>query len=97
MQRVERHVCFDLKAFDEDRICFDKSPAKRAISAHNIDQLRLEEPVNNHLDQSVSHVVERALVFVRIVSTGVPIADYHICNGFDDRIDQINGLIGRIS
>ena len=97
MQRVERHVCFDLEAFHQNRICFDEPPAKRAYFAHNVDQISIEELVDHELYEPIAEIVERPLVFVRVMSARTPVTHNHVYTAFNNWIDQISCLMGRIS
>ena len=77
VQRVDGHFHLDLEAARQHGVGFDEREAERAVSGHDIGDVRAEQPVDGAAHEAVAEVVERALVLLEVCG-GEAVADDHI-------------------
>ena len=63
---MDGHLGLDLEASREHGIGLDEGEVERAVSGHDIGDVRAEQPVDGAAHQTVAEIVERALVLLEI-------------------------------
>lgn len=74
---MDCHLGLDLEASREYGIGLDEGEVERAVSGHDIGDVRIEQAVDGTADQPVAEVVEGPLVLLE-VGGGEPVADDHV-------------------
>ena len=77
VQRVDGHFRLDLEAAREHGVGFDEGEAERAVTGHDVSDVRAEQVVDGAADKAVAEVVERTLVLLEVCG-GEAVADDHV-------------------
>lgn len=63
---MDGHLRLNLEASREHGIGLDEGEVERAVSGHDIGDVRAEQPVDGAAHQTVAEIVERALALLEI-------------------------------
>ena len=63
---MDGHLRLNLEASREHGIGLDEREVERAVSGHDIGDVRIEQAVDGTADQPVAEIVERTLVLLEI-------------------------------
>ena len=74
---MDGHLGLDLEASREHGVGFDEGEAERAVSGHDVGDVRTEQVVDGAAHKSVAEVVERALVLLEVCG-GEAVANDHV-------------------
>lgn len=74
---MDCHLGLDLEASREHGIGLDEREVERAVSGHDIGDVRIEQAVDGTADQPVAEIVERTLVLLE-VRGGEAVANHHV-------------------
>ena len=94
VQRVDGHLRLDLEAARKHGVGFDEREAERAVSGHDIGDVRAEQPVDGAAHQTVAEIVERTLVLLEVCG-GEAVADHHVV-AFEHLGDHVGRGVGGI-
>lgn len=97
---VQGHVRLKLKAFDEDRVIFDKLAAEGPVAAHYIRKAGVKERVDEKEHKMIAEIVKKSLVFYFVAPVGKPVANHHVRFAGQYRSKQLPRLrcgIGQVS
>ena len=74
VQRVDGHLRLDLEAARKHGVGFDEREAERAVSGHDVGDVRAEQVVDGAAHETVAEIVERALILLEVCG-GEAVAD----------------------
>ena len=94
VQRVDGHLGLDLEAARKHGVGLDEGEVERAVSGHDVGDVRAEQPVDGAAHQTVAEIVERALVLLEVCG-GEAVADDHII-AFEHFGDHGGRGVGRV-
>ena len=95
IDRVNAHLCLDLKSPGQDRKRLHKLKTEGAVTGHNVLNAALKQEVDALPHQKISEVVKRALVLFKI-GGGKPVADHHITLPLQHRFNHFRCAVSRI-
>ena len=88
---MDGHLRLNLEASREHGIGLDEREVERAVSGHDIGDVRIEQAVDGTADQPVAEIVERTLVLLE-VGGAQSIADHHVV-AFENLIHHGGGCV----
>ena len=66
VQRVDGHLRLNLETTREHGIGLDEGEAERAVSGHDVGDMRTEQVVDGAAHETVAEIVERALILLEV-------------------------------
>ena len=94
VQRVDGHLGLNLEASRKHRIGFDEREREGTVAGHDVGDVRMEQAIDGTTYQTVTEVVERALVLLE-VGGAQAVADYHVV-AFGDLLDHGGRRVCRV-
>ena len=92
VQRVDGHLGLNLEAVRQHGVGFDEGEGEGTVAGHDVGDVRMEQAVDRTAHQTVTEVVERALVLLE-VGGAQAVADYHVV-AFGDLLDHGGCRVG---
>ena len=94
VQRVDGHLGLNLEAARQHGVGFDEGEREGTVAGHDVGDVRMEQAVDRTAHQTVTEVVERALVLLE-VGGAQAVADYHVV-AFGDLLDHGGRRVCRV-
>ena len=91
---MDGHLRLDLEAARKHGVGFDEREAERAVSGHDVGDVRAEQVVDGAAHETVAEIVERALILLEVCG-GEAVADHHVV-AFEHLGDHVGRGVGGI-